>query len=172
MAAALSSLDIGLFSVFQARGAGGRDGALGLVYLALAGRQRCNFDAHLTLFLSLAFVKRFAELENLRASGASPRNGRGYLVADIEQLRSFGTASAFAAVVVFANYISGRDVTALYHQPRMLWMIMPMIILWLCRVWLLASRGELNEDPVVFALTDRTSLLIGAAVLIIALLAR
>ena len=124
------------------------------------------------LFLSLAFVKRFAELENLRASGASPRNGRGYLVADIEQLRSFGTASAFAAVVVFANYISGRDVTALYHQPRMLWMIMPMIILWLCRVWLLASRGELNEDPVVFALTDRTSLLIGAAVLIIALLAR
>ena len=97
---------------------------------------------------------------------------RGYLLADINQLRSFGTASAFAAVVVFANYISGRDVTALYHQPRMLWMIMPMIILWLCRVWLLASRGELNEDPVVFALTDRTSLLIGAAVLIIALLAR
>ena len=124
------------------------------------------------LFLSLAFVKRFAELENLRASGASPRNGRGYQVADIEQLRSFGTASAFAAVVVFANYISGRDVTALYHQPKILWMIMPLIILWLCRVWLLASRGELNEDPVVFALTDRTSLLIGAAVVIIALLAR
>jgi 4-hydroxybenzoate polyprenyltransferase len=123
------------------------------------------------LFLSLAFVKRFAELENLRSSGAPPKNGRGYLVADIEQLRSFGTASAFAAVVVFANYISGRDVVALYHHPRHLWLIMPLMILWLSRMWLRASRGTLNEDPVVFALTDRMSLLIGAAVVVIALLA-
>jgi 4-hydroxybenzoate polyprenyltransferase len=123
------------------------------------------------LFLSLAIVKRFAELENLRASGSPPRNGRGYLVADLEQLRSFGTASAFAAVVVFANYISGRDVVALYREPRLLWLMMPLMILWLCRVWLRASRGTLNEDPVVFALTDRMSLLIGAAVTIIALLA-
>lgn len=123
------------------------------------------------LFLSLAFVKRFAELENLRASGAPPKNGRGYLVADIEQLRSFGTASAFAAVVVFANYISGRDVVGLYHHPRHLWLIMPLMILWLSRMWLRASRGTLNEDPVVFALTDRMSLLIGAAVVGIALLA-
>ena len=123
------------------------------------------------LFLSLAIVKRFAELENLRASGATPRNGRGYVVADIEQIRAFGTASAFAAVVVFANYISGRDVVALYHQPRLLWLIMPLMVLWLCRVWLLASRGELNEDPVIFAISDRMSLLIGAAVAVIAWLA-
>jgi hypothetical protein len=80
-------------------------------------------------------------------------------------------ASAFAAVVVFANYISGRDVVALYHHPRHLWLIMPLMILWLSRMWLRASRGTLNEDPVVFALTDRMSLLIGAAVVVIALLA-
>jgi 4-hydroxybenzoate polyprenyltransferase/phosphoserine phosphatase len=123
------------------------------------------------LFLSLAFVKRFAELENLRASSAPPKNGRGYLVADLEQLRTFGTASAFAAVVVFANYISGLDVVTLYRNPSQLWLMMPLMILWLCRVWLLASRGELNEDPVVFALTDRMSLLIGAAVVVIAVLA-
>lgn len=123
------------------------------------------------LFLSLAIVKRFAELENLRASGSLPKNGRGYLVADLEQLRAFGTASAFAAVVVFANYISGREVTPLYHQPSLLWLILPLQVLWLCRVWLLASRGELNEDPVVFALTDKASLLIGAAVAVIAFLA-
>jgi len=123
------------------------------------------------LFLSLAFVKRFAELENLRASSSPPKNGRGYLVADIEQLRSFGTASAFAAVVVFANYISGRDVVTLYREPRLLWLMMPLMILWLSRMWLRASRGTLNEDPVVFALTDRMSLLIGAAVVGIALLA-
>ena len=123
------------------------------------------------LFLSLAIAKRFAELENLRAEGASPQNGRGYLVSDIEQIRAFGTASAFAAVVVFANYISGRDVVPLYRQPRLLWLIVPLMILWLCRVWLLASRGELDEDPVVFALTDRMSLLIGFAVAAIAWLA-
>jgi 4-hydroxybenzoate polyprenyltransferase len=124
-----------------------------------------------SFFLSLAIVKRFAELENLRTSGAQPKNGRGYLPSDIEQLRAFGTASAFAAVVVFANYISGRDVEVLYRQPRFLWLIVPLMILWLCRVWLLASRGDLDEDPVVFALTDRMSLLIGVAVAAIALLA-
>jgi 4-hydroxybenzoate polyprenyltransferase/phosphoserine phosphatase len=123
------------------------------------------------LFLSLAIVKRFAELENLRASNSTPRNGRGYLLADMDQLRSFGTASAYAAVVVFAIYISGLDVTKLYRQPRLLWLIVPLMILWLNRVWLLASRGELDEDPVAFALTDRMSQLIGVAVVAIAWLA-
>jgi 4-hydroxybenzoate polyprenyltransferase len=123
------------------------------------------------LFLSLAFVKRFSELENLRASTLPPRNGRGYVVADLEQMRAFGTASAFATVVVFANYISGRDVTRLYRQPSLLWLIVPLMILWLCRVWLLASRGELSEDPVLFAVTDKASLLIGVLVILIAFLA-
>ena len=123
------------------------------------------------LFLSLAIVKRFAELEALRASGQPPKNGRGYLVSDLEQMRSFGTSSAFAAVVIFAIYISGRDVTALYGNPHLLWLIVPLMLLWLCRVWLLASRGELNEDPVVFALTDRMSQLIGIAVALLAILA-
>jgi 4-hydroxybenzoate polyprenyltransferase/phosphoserine phosphatase len=123
------------------------------------------------LFLSLAIVKRFAELENLRVSGMQVKNGRGYLMTDIEQIRSFGTASAFAAVVVFANYISGQDVTALYHRPQRLWMIVPFLVLWLCRVWLLASRGDLDEDPVAFALTDAASLVMGVAVVLIVLLA-
>jgi 4-hydroxybenzoate polyprenyltransferase len=123
------------------------------------------------LFFSLAIAKRFTELENLNASGSVPRNGRGYLLTDINQLRSFGTSSAFAAVVIFAIYISGPDVIKLYRKPELLWLIMPLMILWLCRVWLLASRGELHEDPVVFALTDRMSLLIGAAVVAIAVLA-
>jgi 4-hydroxybenzoate polyprenyltransferase/phosphoserine phosphatase len=123
------------------------------------------------LFLSLAIVKRFAELENLRASNSTPRNGRGYMLADMEQLRSFGTASAYAAVVVFAIYISGEDVVKLYRQPRLLWLIVPLMILWLNRVWLLASRGELDEDPVAFALTDRMSQLMGVAVVVIAWLA-
>jgi 4-hydroxybenzoate polyprenyltransferase len=122
------------------------------------------------LFLSLAIVKRFAELENLRIGGIQLKNGRGYLMTDIEQIRAFGTASAFAAVVVFANYISGPDVIALYQHARRLWLIVPCMILWLCRVWLLASRGELDEDPVAFALTDAPSLCMGVAVVLIVLL--
>jgi len=123
------------------------------------------------LFLSLAIVKRFAELENLRMTGMQLKNGRGYLMSDIEQIRAFGTSSAFAAVVVFANYISGPDVIALYHHPVRLWLIVPFMVLWLCRVWLLASRGELGEDPVAFALTDAASLAMGVAVAGIVLLA-
>lgn len=115
------------------------------------------------LFFSLAIAKRFAELEKLPPSQSTPKNGRGYILSDMEQLRVFGTSSAFAAVVIFANYISGSDVIALYRNPTLLWLIVPLMILWLCRVWLLASRGELDEDPVVFALTDHMSLLIGVA---------
>jgi 4-hydroxybenzoate polyprenyltransferase len=125
----------------------------------------------LFLFLSLAMVKRFSELQNTRARGQTLANGRGYLLGDIEQLRSFGTASAYAAVVVFSFYIGGHDVTALYRHPVRLWLITPLMILWLSRVWLLASRGELDEDPVIFAVTDRISLLIGVAVVAIAALA-
>jgi 4-hydroxybenzoate polyprenyltransferase/phosphoserine phosphatase len=125
----------------------------------------------LFLFLSLAMVKRFSELQNTRARGQTLANGRGYLLGDVEQLRSFGTASAYASVVVFSFYIGGHDVTALYRHPVRLWLITPLMILWLSRVWLLASRGELDEDPVIFAVTDRISLLIGAAVVAIAALA-
>jgi 4-hydroxybenzoate polyprenyltransferase/phosphoserine phosphatase len=123
------------------------------------------------LFLSLAMVKRFSELQNIQARGNVPSNGRGYLLADIEQLRSFGTASAYAAVVVFALYINGADVTGLYHHPTRMWLMTPLMILWLSRVWLLASRGDLDEDPVIFAVTDRMSLLIGVGIALIAVLA-
>jgi 4-hydroxybenzoate polyprenyltransferase len=123
------------------------------------------------LFLSLAMVKRFSELQNIKAKGNALSNGRGYLLADIEQLRAFGTASAYASVVVFAFYIYGAASGGLYKHPSRLWLMTPMLILWLSRVWLLASRGEMDEDPVIFAVTDRMSLLIGAFVVLIAILA-
>jgi 4-hydroxybenzoate polyprenyltransferase len=122
------------------------------------------------IFLSLAMVKRFSELQNLRAAGAAVANGRGYLLGDIEQVRAFGTSSAYASVVVFALYISSPENSGLYHHASRMWLMTPLMILWLSRVWLLASRGELDEDPVVFALTDRVSLLMGVAVVAIAIL--
>jgi 4-hydroxybenzoate polyprenyltransferase len=123
------------------------------------------------LFLSLAMVKRFSELKNMLAAGQTPSNGRGYLLADTEQIRSFGTASAYASVVVFSMYISGRDVAMHYHHQDRMWLITPLMLLWLSRVWLLASRGEMDEDPVIFAVTDWVSLVLGAAVLGVALFA-
>ena len=123
------------------------------------------------LFLSLAMVKRFSELQNIRARGKALSNGRGYLLSDIEQIRSFGTASAYASVVVFAFYIYGSGAAGLYHHPSRMWLMTPLMILWLSRVWLLASRGELDEDPVIFAVTDPMSLFIGAGIALIAVLA-
>ena len=123
------------------------------------------------LFLSLAMVKRYSELENLRERGLTATHGRGYLVTDMGQIRSFGTSSAYAAVVVFMLYIARPDVTDLYRHPTRLWMIVPLLIYWLNRVWLLASRGELDDDPVVFAMRDKMSLAVGVAVVALAVIA-
>jgi len=111
-------------------------------------------------FLSLAFVKRFSELEGLRERGGIATSGRGYLVSDLEQLRALGTGSMYAAVVVMTLYISNSD-TTLYRHPVRLWMVIPVLLLWLSQVWMLASRGQMHDDPVVFAITDKRSLLLG-----------
>ena len=121
-------------------------------------------------FLSLAFVKRFAELESLRERDKTPTNGRGYLVSDIEQLRSFGTAAGYASVVVLTLYIFNLN-THLYHHPSRLWLLLPVLLLWVSQLWLLASRGLLHEDPVVYAITDKRSLLLGIVVIVIVLAA-
>jgi 4-hydroxybenzoate polyprenyltransferase len=113
-------------------------------------------------FLSLAFVKRFSELELMIVNNRDKASGRGYRTSDIEQLRSFGSSSAFAAVVVLSMYISNLSAAHLYKHMGRLWLLMPVLILWISRVWLLASRGELHEDPVVYAITDKTSWLLGA----------
>jgi 4-hydroxybenzoate polyprenyltransferase/phosphoserine phosphatase len=118
-------------------------------------------------FLSLAFVKRFAELENLSQRGGSKAGGRGYHVSDIEQLRSFGTSSGYASVVVLTLYISNLDAAQLYRHTNRLWLLVPVLLLWISRLWFLASRGHLDEDPVVYAITDRRSLLLGLIVVLI-----
>jgi 4-hydroxybenzoate polyprenyltransferase len=112
-------------------------------------------------FLSLAFVKRFSELEGLRERGGVVSTGRGYFVSDIEQLRAFGTGTACAAVVVMTLYINDARTNTLYHHPIRLWLVVPVLLLWLFQVWMLTSRGEMHDDPVVFAVTDRRSLMLG-----------
>jgi 4-hydroxybenzoate polyprenyltransferase/phosphoserine phosphatase len=120
-------------------------------------------------FLSLAFVKRFAELQSLRDRGGTIASGRGYHISDIEQLRSFGSASGYVSVAVLTLYISNLDAAQLYHHTHRLWLLVPVLLLWISRLWLQASRGNLDEDPVVYAITDRRSLLLGLVVVAIIL---
>jgi 4-hydroxybenzoate polyprenyltransferase len=112
-------------------------------------------------FLSLAFVKRFSELESLRERGTEASNGRGYFVSDLEQLRALGTGAAYAAVVVMTLYINNAETNLLYRHPVRLWLVVPVLLLWLSQVWMKASRGEMHDDPVVYAITDKRSLLLG-----------
>ena len=118
-------------------------------------------------FLSLAFVKRFSELEGLRDRGDTVANGRGYLVGDLEQLRALGTGAAYAAVVVLTIYINDPKIYVLYRHPIRLWLAVPVLLLWLSQVWMLTSRGQMHDDPVVFAITDRRSLLLGLLMAVI-----
>jgi 4-hydroxybenzoate polyprenyltransferase/phosphoserine phosphatase len=118
-------------------------------------------------FLSLAMVKRYAELDGLRRTDQIPANERGYYIEDIEQLRSFGTSSGYAAVIVFTLYINNPEIGHLYAHAHRLWLLTPVLIFWISRIWLLAHRGKLDDDPVVFALTDYLSPVIVVIALLI-----
>jgi len=113
------------------------------------------------LFLSLAFVKRYAELDLLRRQQRLQALGRGYRVEDLAVLQSFGTASGYLSVLVLALYINSPDVQALYHHPKFIWTLCVLILYWISRVWMTAHRGGMHDDPVVYALRDRVSLGIG-----------
>ena len=114
------------------------------------------------LFLSLAFAKRVSEMFNAARAGASAISGRGYLVSDREQINVFGVGSGFLATLVFCLYINSPAVTSLYHEPMLLWLMCPVLLYWICRFWLIAHRGELNEDPILFASKDRLTYILGA----------
>lgn len=122
------------------------------------------------LFLSLAAAKRVTELGSLRAQGATASAGRGYDFQDIPLLLSFGVASGYLSVLVMALYVeSGAE--ALYGEPRLLWLICPVLLYWISRIWLKAHRLQLHEDPVVFALSDRPSQLAGILCVLLVVLA-
>lgn len=120
------------------------------------------FTFSMFLFLSLALVKRLSEVRRLRASHEGKAHGRGYFASDYEQLASLGVSAGYIAVLVLALYINSQDVARLYAHPERLWLLCPLALYWVSRVWLLAHRGEVNDDPLVFALKDRVSYAVGA----------
>lgn len=116
----------------------------------------------LFFFLSLAFGKRYQEI----APVAAARHGaRGYVEADLPVIELGGLCSGFISVLVLALYINSPEVLRLYRVPDLLWLICPLVIYWTGRFWLLTGRGQLHDDPVVFALKDRTSWITGALTL-------
>lgn len=114
------------------------------------------------LFLGLAMVKRYTEFLNLRSEGKTTVQGRGYDVAQLRTLAAIGVASSLIAVAVFAFYINAPATTQLYSSPIVLWAICPLMVYLLWRIWSLARKGKLDEDPVLFAITDRRSQFIAA----------
>ncbi|HTK04488.1 MAG TPA: UbiA family prenyltransferase [Candidatus Eisenbacteria bacterium] len=111
----------------------------------------------LFFFLSLAFLKRYAELAMRKAGGLPAEAGRGYASGDLGVLRLLGIASAVAAVFVMSLYVTNPNVTVLYSRPPVLWLAALATMYWLGRIWLLAGRGAIKDDPFSFTVADGPS---------------
>lgn len=114
------------------------------------------------LFLALAIVKRQRELHGLGQVGQERTSGRAYFVEDLPVLAALAGSSSFAAIVVLALFISSPEVADTYARPELLWLLCPFLTYWLGRMVLLANRGAIHDDPIVFAVRDKASWLVGA----------
>jgi 4-hydroxybenzoate polyprenyltransferase len=121
------------------------------------------------LFLALAVVKRQAELMVALAMNRDRQPGRTYTTEDLPIVGAMGIASGFISVLVFALYVNSPAVAELYGAPMLLWAVCPLLLLWIGRMLILAHRGDMHDDPLVFAFTDRFSWAVGA--LVVAVLA-
>ncbi|WP_319530283.1 UbiA family prenyltransferase [uncultured Cohaesibacter sp.] len=122
-------------------------------------------------FLSLAFVKRFVELDHQVDVKGRLETGRGYHCADTETIAQSGLASGFAAVVVLALFIDSPQMTENYTYPQLIWLVCPLVLYLVLRIWILARRQEMNDDPVVFLMTDWRSqfmIAVGAVIMLVA----
>lgn len=116
-------------------------------------------------FLSLALGKRATELQSMLATGGNVAKGRGWRASDLPFVTTAGIGAAFSSALVVGLYITGTAAQGLYVRPVVLWGVIPVILWWCCRIWLKASRGELHDDPVLFAVRDSGSWLMAVAVL-------
>ncbi len=116
------------------------------------------------LFLSLALVKRLSELREIGNGDTltQSKRERGYKTDDLPLLLGFGTASGYIAVLVFTMYLGSEKVTELYARPELLWIFCPLLLYWITRIWHLAWRGKLTDDPLAFAARDPQTYLVGA----------
>ncbi|MFZ3137369.1 MAG: UbiA family prenyltransferase [Thermodesulfovibrionales bacterium] len=118
-------------------------------------------------FLSLAFVKRYTELRFLQVENKTEIAGRGYGIEDIGIIQSIGPTSGYLSVLVLALYINSKEVILLYKNPWILWLIGPCLLYWITRIWLIAHRGQMHDDPIVFAIKDKVSYIVAILVVLI-----
>ncbi len=111
----------------------------------------------LFFFLSLALLKRYAELRLMETDLEARHNGRGYTVEDVAMLRGLGPASGFMSVLVLALYITNPEVAELYTHPNRLWLVTPLLLYWTMHMWLTAHRRSMPDDPVLYTLKDPVS---------------
>ncbi len=121
-------------------------------------------------FLGLAAVKRYAELQALSPEGELL--GRGYEPSDQSTLHILGLSSMMISVLVLALYLHTPEVTALYRHSDALWLMCPVMLYWFARIWIVAGRGEMHTDPILFALRDRVSLMVAAIIVAIGLICK
>ena len=121
----------------------------------------------LFLFLALAIAKRTSELATASTSGEARLPGRGYRDADLPVLSALGAAAGYAAALVLALYVASPEVRMLYARPDRLWFAIPFLIYWVSRMQLLAARGELHDDPIIFAVRDLATWIAAACVAIV-----
>ncbi|MDH5189678.1 MAG: UbiA family prenyltransferase [Gammaproteobacteria bacterium] len=112
------------------------------------------------IFFSLALVKRYSELLLMQSIDKSQLAGRGYQSGDLSLLRTMGIGSGFISVLILALYIDSPNIKILYTHPEYVWLLCPLFLYWISRIWLKTHRGEMHDDPVVFALRDYASILI------------
>jgi 4-hydroxybenzoate polyprenyltransferase len=122
------------------------------------------------IFLSLGFVKRYTELAEARKANKMSSHGRGYSSSDLPLLMTLGVSAGYCTIVVIALYINSPDSQALYRHHKPLWLVCPLLLFWISRVWLLTTRGDMHDDPVVFAVRDPTSLVVVAIMGLIVML--
>ncbi|MGB5284500.1 MAG: UbiA family prenyltransferase, partial [Polyangiales bacterium] len=123
-------------------------------------------------FTSLAFVKRYSELIQVQDEVDASLKGRNYVQADIPIITSAGPSAGLLAVLVFALYINSPAMFVYYSVPEILWGICLILVYWIMRIWFLAGRNQMHDDPVLFALKDKISLAAGALVIACLLVAR
>ena len=119
------------------------------------------------LFLSLALVKRYAELRITQDQSGLKKAGRGYHAEDIEALSQLGMASGCTCALIMALYVDSAAVKQLYRHPELIWLVCPIILYQMARIWFLARRGLVPDDPLIFMIRDWRSQLMGLVVVLI-----
>ncbi len=115
------------------------------------------------IFMSLALIKRYVELAARQDANLPDPTGRDYKNSDLDIVAALAAAAGFNAVTILALYISSDAVNQLYSHPQILWLIGPLLMFWIARALMLAGRRIMDDDPVVFALQDKVSLITVAA---------